>query len=83
MELQLENVVGRSVGVQRRHSGFANPDEAMLPAEDDDWTVDQFHQELFSLSWGRQTRWIRVTLNFIWALVSPKKPIDIEDKDTW
>lgn len=50
MELQLENVVGRSVGVQRRHSGFANPDEAMLPAEDDDWTVDQFHQELFSLS---------------------------------
>lgn len=49
VELQLENIVRCSVGVQGRHSSFTTPDETMLPTKDDDWTVDQLHQELFSL----------------------------------
>lgn len=49
MELQLENIIGCSVGVQSRHSGLTSPDETVLSTEDDDWTVDEFHQELLSL----------------------------------
>lgn len=48
-ELQLENIVRCSVGVKGRRSGFTSPDETVLPTKDDDWTVDQFHQELLSL----------------------------------
>lgn len=54
MELQLENVIGCSVGVQSRHSGLTSPDETVLSTEDDDWTVDEFHQELLSLHCGRE-----------------------------
>lgn len=50
VKFQLEDIVGRSVGVQGRRSCFTRADEAVLPAQDDDWTVDQFHQELFGLS---------------------------------
>ena len=49
MELQLENVVGRSVRVQGPHTGFTSPDETVFPAEDDERTVDQLHQELLGL----------------------------------
>lgn len=49
VELQLEDVIGGSVGVQSRRSGLASPDEAVLSAEDDDWTVDELHQELLRL----------------------------------
>lgn len=50
LKFQLENIIGRSVGVQGRRSCFACADEAVLPTQDNDWTVDQFHQELFGLS---------------------------------
>lgn len=49
VELQLENIVGCSVGVQGRHPGLPSPDETVLSPEDDDWTVDEFHQELLGL----------------------------------
>lgn len=49
VELQLEDIIGCSVGVQSRRSGLASPDETVLSAEDDDWTVDELHQELLSL----------------------------------
>lgn len=52
MELQLENIIGRSVGVQGRCSCFTCADEAVLSTQDNDWTVDQFHRELFGLSCG-------------------------------
>lgn len=49
VELQLENIIWCSVGVQSRHSGLTSPNEPVLPTEDNDWTVDEFHQELLSL----------------------------------
>lgn len=61
VELQLENIVRCSVGVQGRHPGFTSPNETMLPTKDDDWTVDQLHQELFGLPW--RDRLIRVVSN--------------------
>lgn len=49
MKLQLENVVGRSVGVQGGRSGFTGADEAVLPTQHNDWTVDKLHGELLGL----------------------------------
>lgn len=49
VELQLENIIRCTVGVQSCHSGLTSPNEPVLPTEDDDWTVDEFHQELLSL----------------------------------
>lgn len=52
VELQLENVKRSSVGVQSRHSGLTSPNEPVLSTEDDDWTVNEFHQELLSLRYA-------------------------------
>lgn len=49
VELQLENVVRCSVGVQSRQSWLASADETVLAAKDDDGTVDELHQELLRL----------------------------------
>lgn len=49
VELQLENIVGRPVGIERGHSGFTSPDEAVLSTEDDERAVDQLHQEQLGL----------------------------------
>lgn len=54
-ELHGEVVVGGAVGVQgARHLPAA--DEAVLPAQHDDWTVDELHDELLRLAWTQDGR---------------------------
>lgn len=52
-ELQSEVIIGGAVGIQGpRHLPAAN--ESMLPAQHDDRTVNQFHDELLRLTWTQK-----------------------------
>lgn len=58
IELQLEDVVGRAVGVQgARH--LPAPDEAVLAAQDNDGPVDQLHHKMLRLTCAGGGRFVR------------------------